>query len=583
MSVFLAKIRRFISTFNKIALVVVVLFVIISLFMRFITRSNPINTDAFDMKVQRQAFYTQLYNPEYEKDQFMKLNIQLVRAFYCGTMGEACTNNPAEADSHFQDSILGKVTSILVLPYRNPPASGLLWVYGGLQNAGFVPKSYAAEGLGLASIRGFTPIWNLMRQISYLILVVIIVVIGFMIMFRAKINPQTVVSIESALPKIVLALIYITYSFAIAGFLIDLMYVLMGVSIGAFMQLNIGILTPAKIAETQTLYMGGNSSALFSLQTEVWALGNVMFNIIPLELQEIIRVILWATIGFWAAKGITSMTHVQDVAESVSNTGAATVNIGGLPLILVIIVEVIIGALVFTVLPSFLISLILFLTFLLLVFRILALLINSYIKLILMVIFAPILLMLEAIPGRNAFSDWIKSIIGELVAFPLVVIFLLTGYAITHTNLLSDTISFPFLSSLYVPLPAINATPNFTEPVPVSAIGSIIGMGIIFMIPQFIQLIRKAMGVKDLPLNFGLGTFFGGALAIAGPQGAVTGLSSLMHGMPAGIQKSLRTTKIGKFFLGRDYYAEDYEKREKQAEIDARNKLRSESDPPKNS
>jgi len=52
---------------------------------------------------------------------------------------------------------------------------------------------------------------------------------AFMIMFRVRISPQTVITVQSALPKIIFTLILITFSYAIAGFLIDLMYVVIGI------------------------------------------------------------------------------------------------------------------------------------------------------------------------------------------------------------------------------------------------------------------------------------------------------------------------------------------------------------------
>ena len=41
-------------------------------------------------------------------------------------------------------------------------------------------------------------------------------------------SPQTIVTIQSALPKIVVTLILVTFSYAIAGFMVDLVYVVMG-------------------------------------------------------------------------------------------------------------------------------------------------------------------------------------------------------------------------------------------------------------------------------------------------------------------------------------------------------------------
>ena len=39
------------------------------------------------------------------------------------------------------------------------------------------------------------------------------------------------------------------------------------------------------------------------------------------------------------------------------------------------------------------------------------------------VIFAPIYLMLGAIPGKNAFGPWLKNMVGNLAAFPTVLLF----------------------------------------------------------------------------------------------------------------------------------------------------------------
>jgi hypothetical protein len=65
-------------------------------------------------------------------------------------------------------------------------------------------------------------LWTQIRNACYALAVVVLVIIGFMIMFRVPINPRTVVTLQNALPKIVIALLLITFSFAIAGLMIDL-------------------------------------------------------------------------------------------------------------------------------------------------------------------------------------------------------------------------------------------------------------------------------------------------------------------------------------------------------------------------
>ena len=51
-------------------------------------------------------------------------------------------------------------------------------------------------------------------------------------MFRVKINPQTVVSLQTMIPKLIITMLLVTFSFAIAGFVIDLVYVIIVAFIG---------------------------------------------------------------------------------------------------------------------------------------------------------------------------------------------------------------------------------------------------------------------------------------------------------------------------------------------------------------
>jgi hypothetical protein len=50
-----------------------------------------------------------------------------------------------------------------------------------------------------------------------------------MIMFRMKTSPQTAISVQSAIPKVFISIILIAFSYAIAGFMVDLVYVFIGI------------------------------------------------------------------------------------------------------------------------------------------------------------------------------------------------------------------------------------------------------------------------------------------------------------------------------------------------------------------
>lgn len=86
-----------------------------------------------------------------------------------------------------------------------------------------------AQGFGFGAAESMRALWVAVRNVTYFFLILMIIGMAFMVMFRFKLNPQTVITIQSALPKIIIALILITFSYAIAGFMIDLMYVVIGI------------------------------------------------------------------------------------------------------------------------------------------------------------------------------------------------------------------------------------------------------------------------------------------------------------------------------------------------------------------
>src|SRR4030043_143429 len=117
--------------------------------------------------------------------------------------------------------------SLITLFYSNPPASGVQYLADLGRKLQIVRPTYAqGEGEGWGRMVPFLEIWKAFRNITYVFFVLILVFMGFAIMFRVKINPQTVITIQSALPRVIIALILITFSYAIVGLLIDFMFVL---------------------------------------------------------------------------------------------------------------------------------------------------------------------------------------------------------------------------------------------------------------------------------------------------------------------------------------------------------------------
>ena len=96
-----------------------------------------------------------------------------------------------------------------------------------LNNAN-LPGATNGSGLGKGiGFDGLTPvlqIWKAFRNLTYLFFVILFVILGLGIMFRLNIDARTVMTMQNQIPKIIIALVLITFSYAIAGFLIDMMY-----------------------------------------------------------------------------------------------------------------------------------------------------------------------------------------------------------------------------------------------------------------------------------------------------------------------------------------------------------------------
>jgi hypothetical protein len=120
-------------------------------------------------------------------------------------------------------------------------------------------------------------------------------------------------------------------------------------------------------------------------------------------------------------------------------------------------------------------------------------LIKTYVAVLVQIIFSPIILMFGAIPGKNTFGKWVKDLTGNLLVWPVVLLCILVQRMLT------------------APIRAIQGTGNtldsafgggFMPPFLVgqgqgSILPVIIGLGVLLVIPEIIQQVKKAMGVEE--------------------------------------------------------------------------------------
>lgn len=299
-----------------------------------------------------------------------------------------CDPAPTPVASGMPNTAIDFVGHAIKMVYANPPARLSWYVQDTLAHAGLAKPVYA-QGIGFAGLSPFLSIWKATRNVAYIILVIVMVAIGFMIIFRMKIDPKTVISVQAAIPRIVLTIILITFSYAIVGFLIDMMYLMMAIAIQIAAE-GMGEGFSEKVPELQNLYMNGGLGVLFNQV---------------------------ASVGMGGALKFIGSLWEFFIAGSAISTGLiffigllGTVSWWLAPLL---------------ALPEFIVLLIALLGVLYTFIRLWFLLFNSYIQIILALLLGPLLLLAEAIPGRSAFGNWIKSIIANLIVFPMTVVLLM--------------------------------------------------------------------------------------------------------------------------------------------------------------
>jgi hypothetical protein len=270
--------------------------------------------------------------------------------------------------------------------FENSPASGEIYVADLLHNmkVGPAQPAYAqVGGLGFAALEPVLYAWKQFRNIAYLFFIIITLIIGFMIMMRQKIGSQAAVTAQQAIPQIVIALITVTFSYAIAGFMIDLMYVFMFLLVGLF---------PDQTGENPI------AKNLFSIGLELFSGGiGTAFTAVNAFTQE--------------ALGI------NEQAEQM--VGFIT----GLTFALIIAI-----AYIFAMIQLF--------------FELL----KTYIAIIVSIILSPLLLMMGALPGRSdVFGNWIRSIAGNLIAYPVVLLLIILHKLMTTGPAVQGGFLPPFL------------------------------------------------------------------------------------------------------------------------------------------
>ncbi|MBP9670074.1 hypothetical protein KBD75_01585 [Candidatus Woesebacteria bacterium] len=361
-----------------------------------------------------------------------------------------------------------------------------------------VTSAYA-QGTGYGALSTFLPFWKVFRNLAYSLYIIMFVVVGIMIMLRTKVNAQTIITIQTALPNLLITLLLITFSYAIVGFMIDIMYFLIYFVVYLFSSINI-IDTPVKAISRLMTY-------------SAWG------------------------IVFEGRNSIISAAALA-IGEVLSGLGTGALEVA--------------GTLVSMVSPMYLIVAI---AFAIAMLKLMLALAKSYVMIIVQTVTAPVQLLMNAMPGSKSFSTWIKTTASYLLPFPVAaVMFIFSAVMIgdpTKATILKgwtgDANPFginqghDFYSTgnekIWLPPFTLTGSVDFTN----DDIRVLIGFFIFLMTPSAVKMAQEWLQVKESPYA---SEAFSGFVGIASTP--IKGGASLVSGRYQDYKSKKLYAEIGK-------------------------------------
>ena len=383
---------------------------------------------------------------------------------------------------------------------KDRPMSGITYFKNMLRKYSLIPEAQAqSPGFGFRALDPVLNMWKASRNIAYALLVIAIVTLSFMVMFRVKISPQVVITAQSAIPKIVAGVILITFSYAIAGFLVDLMYVVIGIIslLGkSFIPFNIDVPTIAVF----NFLTKGQPFFAFNL--------DLQFGVLWLFAFYIILFIISFILTFFFSFGVLGTGLILGTASIVSIAASGLLPILGIILLIVLAIVV-----------------------LFFVVKIFWTLIKAFATVFLLTIFAPFYIVLGVVVQGIGFGSWLRNFISNLSVFVITgflfflsYVFLAQAVVISFNNAYGEGFGNAILNFLFGPR-VVESTGSVISGVGLNAWPPLLGWGstsvpllflgvsfVIFaLIPKTSDIIKSIIERK--PFAYGAGMEAIGPLA----------------------------------------------------------------------
>lgn len=472
-----------------------------------------------------------------------------------------CFGSQTQKDGTVSHSGAANLLSTFIGQTYSIPVSSSQYGQYLVGNFGITKPTYAAsageqcnnqdkptQGVGFCGVLPLLKIWQMMRNVAYLGFVLVFTVIGLAIVFRVKIDARTVMTVQNQIPKIIFALILVTFSYALAGFMIDIMYVATYLVLNLLGQMT--SISQSSVNDNVFLFVNNvftPNAPVFADQLGIMSLVFTSSQIVAHVITNMFLGFTDTVIGqlfafiFLPVKALAIACNVIDKVPHLSQIpGLGLIDnvpfLGSIPLIggggpecniadhfVDFVIAFIAGVAAFVVvLIAVLFSL----------FRVWFLLIKAYIFILVDVVLAPLWITVGLIPGSSiGFGRWFRHLTAHLLVFPATVAYI--GLA----KALMDAVAHGKNNIFMPPLLGGESSAN--------AIVGLIGLGFILQAPQLLDQMRKVMQSPSFGLT---GIKAGFAAGGAVPKEVIGSTQTFLKGTPTPGEKG--TGALLRKFIG---------------------------------
>jgi hypothetical protein len=394
--------------------------------------------------------------------------------------------------------LMGFLPGMFSMVYT-PPASGTDYFRYLAGNFGITKPAYAAGG-GFEALRPLLPLWTAARNVAYLLFVVVFIVVGLAIMLRVKIDPRTVMTLQNQIPRIIVGILLVTFSYAIAGLMIDGMWLLTYAGINVITQSSTSSnpiaagCTPGGTLQqraTQNLISTPFTFGSLVLQQPCPALAPTTEGIrqVTWNVGSAIGTIVFDLITKLFGYSISGLSCAVDIGCWISWIFGTV--IGGI--------------------AGFLALIIIFLALMWAMFTLWFELLKAYVMLILYIIGAPLWIVTGLLPGNPlGFGKWMRRMFVHLAVFPAVVCLLVVAAV---------------LMNIFNNAPAGSFVPPLIGQNNMAGFGSLLAFAVILMAPTLLEVLKENLHAASK----------GGQIAAGGVVRGISGGAAAPKGFAGGV------------------------------------------------